>query len=94
MGDSIINQDTTEIILESISDGVFTIDNDWKITSFNKAAEKITGIQRKEAIGRYCWDIFRSNMCERQVFHEHIRLYYQQQKKTGSNHNLYIFVNR
>lgn len=65
MGDSIINQDTTEIILESISDGVFTIDNDWKITSFNKAAEKITGIQRKEAIGRYCWDIFRSNMCER-----------------------------
>ncbi|MBT7261114.1 MAG: sigma 54-interacting transcriptional regulator [Desulfobacula sp.] len=65
MGDSIINQDTTEIILESISDGVFTIDNDWKITSFNNAAEKITGIQRKEAIGKYCWDIFRSNMCER-----------------------------
>jgi len=65
MSDSIINQDTTEIILESISDGVFTIDNDWKITSFNNAAEKITGIQRKEAIGKYCWDIFRSNMCER-----------------------------
>jgi PAS domain S-box-containing protein len=65
MGNSIINQDTTEIILESISDGVFTIDNDWKITSFNNAAEKITGIQRKEAIGKYCWDIFRSNMCER-----------------------------
>ncbi len=65
MSKSIINQDTTEIILESISDGVFTIDNDWKITSFNNAAEKITGIQRKEAIGKYCWDIFRSNMCER-----------------------------
>jgi len=65
MSDIIINQDTTEIILDCISDGVFTIDNNWKITSFNNAAEKITGIQRKEAIGKYCWDIFRSNMCER-----------------------------
>ncbi len=65
MNDSIINQATTEIILDSISDGVFTIDNNWKITSFNKAAEKITGIQRKVAIGKFCWDIFRSNMCER-----------------------------
>ncbi|MCP3940434.1 MAG: PAS domain-containing protein [Desulfobacteraceae bacterium] len=64
MSDLIIDQDTTEIILESISDGVFTIDNDWKISSFNKAAEKITGIKRNGAIGKYCWDVFRSNMCE------------------------------
>ncbi|NOY70010.1 MAG: PAS domain-containing protein [Deltaproteobacteria bacterium] len=60
------NQDenTTEIILESISDGVFTIDHNWQITSFNHAAEEITGISRKEAIGRHCWEVFRSNMCE------------------------------
>lgn len=55
---------TTEIILESISDGVFTVNHNWKITSFNKAAEEITGISRKEAIGRHCWEVFRSNMCE------------------------------
>ncbi len=54
----------TEIILESISDGVFTVDHNWKIMSFNRAAEKITGISRKEAIGRHCWEVFRSNMCE------------------------------
>jgi PAS domain S-box-containing protein len=54
----------TEIILESISDGVFTVDHMWHITSFNRAAEQITGISRHDAIGRYCWDIFRSNMCE------------------------------
>ena len=57
-------QDTTEIILESISDGVFTVDHNWKIMSFNKAAETITGIPREEAIGRHCWSVFRSNMCE------------------------------
>ena len=54
----------TEIILESISDGVFTIDSQWHITSFNRAAEEITGISRKEAIGRGCCDVFRSSMCE------------------------------
>ena len=54
----------TEIILESISDGVFTVNHEWRITSFNRAAEEITGIPRSEAIGRYCWEVFRSNMCE------------------------------
>jgi len=55
---------TTEAILESISDGVFTVDLQWRITSFNRAAEEITGIPRSEAIGRLCSEVFRSNMCE------------------------------
>jgi len=59
-----IPDNVTEIILESISDGVFTVDHDWRIMSFNRAAEKITGISRKDAIGRRCWEVFRSNMCE------------------------------
>ncbi len=54
----------TEAILESISDGVFTVDLDWRISSFNRAAEAITRIPREEAIGRSCCDVFRSSMCE------------------------------
>ncbi len=54
----------TVSILESISDGVFTVDLNWRITSFNRAAEEITGIPRSEAIGRHCSDVFRSSMCE------------------------------
>jgi PAS domain S-box-containing protein len=54
----------TEAILESISDGVFTVDQEWRITSFNRAAEEITGIGRGEAIGRRCSEVFRSSMCE------------------------------
>lgn len=53
----------TEAILESISDGVFTVDREWKVTSFNRSAETITGIPREEAIGRYCSDVFRSSLC-------------------------------
>jgi len=55
----------TEIILDSISDGVFTVDHEWRITSFNRAAEVITGIPREQAVGKHCWEIFRSNMCEK-----------------------------
>jgi PAS domain S-box-containing protein len=53
-----------ESILESISDGVFTVDADWRITSFNRAAEDITGIRRRDAIGKTCSDVFRASMCE------------------------------
>ncbi len=53
-----------ESILESISDGVFTVDADWKILSFNRAAEAITGIRRRDAIGKTCSDVFRASMCE------------------------------
>lgn len=58
------NPQLTDVILQSISDGVFTVDHHWRITSFNRAAEDITGISSDDAIGRYCWEVFRSNMCE------------------------------
>ncbi|MBN1893654.1 sigma 54-interacting transcriptional regulator [bacterium] len=56
-------RNATDAVLESISDGVFTVDLDWRIASFNRAAEEITGIPRREAIGRPCSDVFRSSMC-------------------------------
>ena len=55
---------TTKIILDSIADGVFTVDKDWNITSFNKAAEQITGIPSKKAIGQKCFDVFHANICQ------------------------------
>ncbi|HNT36707.1 MAG TPA: sigma 54-interacting transcriptional regulator, partial [bacterium] len=57
---------STDAILESISDGVFTVDQQWRVTSFNRAAEDITGIPRDEAVGRLCSEVFRSSMCERE----------------------------
>ncbi|MFH2011634.1 MAG: sigma 54-interacting transcriptional regulator [Pseudomonadota bacterium] len=52
------------IILDSIADGVFTINEQDQITSFNRAAEGITGFARNEAIGQYCFNIFRTNICQ------------------------------
>jgi PAS domain S-box-containing protein len=54
------------IILDSINEGVFTVDLDWRITAFNEAAVRITGISREQAIGSPCCDVFRANICEKQ----------------------------
>jgi PAS domain S-box-containing protein len=53
-----------ETILDSIADGVFTVDDQWRITSFNRAAERITGVRRSDAIGRACCEVFRASICE------------------------------
>ena len=52
------------IILESVADGVFTVDVNRVITYFNRAAEQITGVKESEAIGRYCWEVFKADICD------------------------------
>ena len=54
-----------DIILDSIADGVFTVDHDWRVTSFNRAAEQITGVRREEAIGKRCKDVLKADVCEK-----------------------------
>ncbi|MGA1840552.1 MAG: sigma-54 interaction domain-containing protein [bacterium] len=53
-----------DVILDSVADGVFTVDLNWRITSFNRASEDITGVPREEAIGRPCCEVFRADICE------------------------------
>jgi PAS domain S-box-containing protein len=53
-----------EAILESIADGVFTVDTNWIITSWNRSAAHITGFSGEEAIGKTCHDVFRTNVCQ------------------------------
>ncbi len=53
-----------ETVLRCVADGVFTVDKDWRITSFNRAAERITGVPADKAIGRRCSDVLHSNLCE------------------------------
>ncbi len=55
---------TDHAILESISDGVFTVDMDFRITYLNRSAKKILGVSPEEAQGKLCCDVFRSSLCE------------------------------
>ena len=60
----VLSPERFEAVLRSISDGVFTVDLDGRITCFNRAAEEITGFSREEAIGQSCKTIFRSQICK------------------------------
>ena len=51
-------------VLDCVADGVFTVDADWRITSFNQAAEEITGLKRDDVLGRPCREVFQSSICE------------------------------
>ncbi len=53
-----------DTLFENLAEGVFTISDRWRITSFNRRAQEITGFKREEVLGRNCWDIFRSDLCK------------------------------
>ena len=59
-------QSIQQVICDSIADGVFTVDKDWRITSFNQAAEEITGISRDQAIGQRCFEVLHADICEQE----------------------------
>ncbi len=56
------------LIFDNIPHGIFTVDAERRITSFNRAAEEITGWSQEEALGRPCTSIFNSNHCAGRCF--------------------------
>lgn len=61
--ETIRNMQNTYAIMDSVADGLFTVDEGLTITHFNKAAEEITGVSQTEAIGKPCFEIFKSEVC-------------------------------
>ena len=51
-------------ILDSIGEGLLTVDKNFKINFFNRAAEQITGYNRNEVLEQYCKYIFKCELCE------------------------------
>jgi PAS domain S-box-containing protein len=45
-------------ILESITDGFFTVDHQWRFTYFNQKAEQILQKTRSELLGQNLWEVF------------------------------------
>lgn len=56
---------TYQKLVEELPEGLLTIDTNWRITNFNQAAAAITGYSKQEALGRQCWEIFRSAECRK-----------------------------
>lgn len=56
-------EDLLNAILDSIGEGLFTVDKNFKITSFNRSAERITGYSKETVLNKFCKYIFRSDKC-------------------------------
>jgi PAS domain S-box-containing protein len=52
-------------LFETLPEGVFSVDQEFRITSFNRSAERISGFSRHEAMGRQCWEVFHSDLCRK-----------------------------
>ncbi len=52
------------LILDVLDQGLFTVDGNTCITSFNQAAERITGYAADEVIGTRCAEVFRTDLCD------------------------------
>ncbi len=66
-----VTPELAELLFNSTSDGVFAVNDKMHIIAFNKAAEKILGIRKEEALGRPCHEVLRANIC-----HENCALKY------------------
>jgi sigma-54 dependent transcriptional regulator, acetoin dehydrogenase operon transcriptional activator AcoR len=49
--------------MDSVADGIFTVDRDWNIIFFSQSASDIVGVSADHAVGRKCWEVFRTEGC-------------------------------
>jgi PAS domain S-box-containing protein len=56
-------------LLENLGIGVFTVDMERRITSFNETVERLTGFKEDEVIGKKCYEIFFSDLCHGQCMY-------------------------
>jgi PAS domain S-box-containing protein len=51
-------EEQLQVTLESIGDGFFACDADWRFVYVNAPAERILGIRREEVLGQNHWEVF------------------------------------
>ena len=60
-----LDLDHSEILDNHFPEGVFFINTRWQVGYFNRRAEEITGFSRDEVMGKFCWDVFRADYCQK-----------------------------
>ena len=47
-----------EAVLNSMAEGIYTLDADWRITRVNPHAAQLVGKTAREVVGKRCWEVF------------------------------------
>ena len=56
-------EDWPHFIIQSLPDGIITVDGQLQVTDLNRAGENLTGVSRGEALGKHCGEVLRSSLC-------------------------------
>jgi len=61
--DDLVSENSTaalrpEDVLESIGDGYYAVDSEWRYVLFNRAAEEFFGVSRDDVLGKPMWEVF------------------------------------
>jgi PAS domain S-box-containing protein len=61
--DDLVSQNTAAVlrpedVLESIGDGYYAVDADWRYVLFNRAAEEFFKVSRDQILGKPMWEVF------------------------------------
>ncbi|ODS36409.1 MAG: hypothetical protein A7316_02680 [Candidatus Altiarchaeales archaeon WOR_SM1_86-2] len=72
-------------LAESISDVLFAFDKNLRYTYWNKASEKLTGISRKDAIGKSIFEVFPDDKDTRRAFEVYKKALKTQQHRNFIN---------
>lgn len=59
-----MHETTYRLILDSLSEGVCAVDREWRVTTFNRAAQELTGVSAEEALGISFGELFHCEICE------------------------------
>ncbi len=59
-----LTKEFLENVLDSMEGGVLTVDKEMRITTFNQAAEEISGFKREEVLNRECDQVLKSDLCK------------------------------
>lgn len=73
--DNLVFYEQLRAMFDDLHVGVFTVDSDRRLTSFNRAAELLTGYKEKDVIGKYCYQVFGNKLCYGECkFHEAVEV--------------------
>jgi PAS domain S-box-containing protein len=69
-----VERQQTQAIIDASADGVMLVDTQRTILQFNPAAERLSGWQKSEALGRHCWEVLGCRGTTPEEAEEHERL--------------------
>ena len=54
----------SEAVIATVREGIYAVDSEKRITTFNQGAEAITGLSAAEVVGRPCYDVMKYPFCQ------------------------------